>query len=206
VILSTVVIRVPPLPFQESALAPFLSERTVHYHRRKQDRYVHRTNELVRGTPLEGLTLGAVVHEAERSLDADDEPSPWIETLFEQSAQAWNHALMWRSMAPPTSRRSMPGWTRDLQDDWHDAIGSVFGSGWVWLVVRTDGHPAVEATEDADRPSLGRPLMVMDLWEHAYYLDYPDARHDYASDWWNKLADWDFAERTVEVGIPEDLR
>jgi Fe-Mn family superoxide dismutase len=178
----------------------------VHYHRRKQDRYVHRTNELVRGSPLEGLPLGTVVQEAERSMWSDEEPSGWIETLFEQSAQAWNHALMWRSMSPPALPASAPSWTRDLENDWHDAVASVFGSGWVWLVLTTDGRLAIETTSDADRPSTGRALLVMDLWEHAYFLDYPDARQDYASEWWSELADWDFAERAVESGMPEELR
>lgn len=184
---------------------PCLSERTVHYHRRKQERYVHRTNELVYDSPLEGLSLMTVVTESEHTLSIEDEPSTWIVDVFEQASQAWNHSLMWRSMAPPDQHR-LPPWAEQMERAWCEAAGDVFGSGWLWLVMGRDSRPEIEATQDADRPRTGQPLLVMDLWEHAYYLDYPDARTEYVSTWWRRLADWSFAERMARGIVPEELR
>lgn len=196
----------PAMPYPEDALEPCLSARTVYFHRRKQVRYVERTQKLVRQSPLEGLSLSAVVTEIERVIDVEDEPSPWLEDLFDQASQAWNHALMWLSMSPPRAPRHMPRWVRALEADWQDATASIFASGWVWLVLPPDGAPLVEATTDADRPRLGRPLAVMDVWEHAYYLDYPDAKAEYAETWWRRLADFRVAEKLVDGIVPEALR
>lgn len=200
----TQVIRFPPLSYPQDALMPCLSERTVHYHRRKQERYVHRTNELVRDSPFEGLSLRRIVQEADRALAVADEPSAWIGDVFEQASQAWNHALMWRSMAPPDHRRT-PHWAEQMERAWYDAAADAFGSAWLWVVMNADGRPEVELTADADRPRAGHPLLVMDLWEHAYYLDYPDARADYISAWWTRLVDWSFVERMAQGVVPEEL-
>lgn len=197
------VIQVPPLPYSPGALAPYLSERAVHFHRRKHERYVARTNELVKGTALEGLPLGALVRETERSLIVDQDPSEWVENLFDQASQAWNHQLMWLSMAPP-SRRTSP--RNELEEEWKEAAMQVFGAGWVWLVLSPEGEILVESTADAERPILGQPLAVMDVWEHAYYLDYPDAKADYVEAWWHDLSYWDVAAQIARGNIPEALR
>lgn len=192
------------MPYAETALAPVLSARAVHLHRRKQERYVTRTRELVRRTTFSDLTLGQVVRESERQILADDAPA-WMEDLFEQASQAWNHALMWRSMAPPDRRPPTPAWARELEAQWKDEAASVFASGWVWLCLTHDGDPEVVATADADRPS-GRPLAVMDVWEHAYYLDYPDQKQRYVDLWWDRLADWSVAEQILRGQLPQELR
>lgn len=183
------------MPYPQDALEPFLSEKTVYYHRRKQERYVARVNELVSGTRLEGTRLPTIVDEAERALSAQDEELEWVRTLFEQSSQALNHAWMWQSMRPPgRTRRGVPVAAAHLLEDWRHEAGGVFGSGWVWLVRSLDGDLLVEATLDADQPRLGKPLLVMDVWEHAYYLDYPDSKSEYVDNWWHALADWSVLE------------
>ncbi len=195
---SRKVIVAPPMPYPEDALEPLLSAKTVHFHRLKQERYVRRTNELVRGTSLEEASLPEVVEVAGRMAAQDDDEL--VQTLFEQSSQALNHAQMWASMRPPTmdrgravGRRPPPAASR-LEAEWRDEAARVFGSGWVWLVLGRDGRLTVEGTQDADRPCLGDPLLVMDVWEHAYYLDYPDARAEYVEAWWHALADWSVLE------------
>lgn len=187
---------VPPLPYSEDAFEPLLSARSVRLHRDKQERYVRRTNDLVRGTMFEGVPLPVVVDECARALDEDARPSAWLVDLFEQSSQALNHAQMWASMSPPARDAHgrilptvYPAGIADLQERWRRAAASVFASGWVWLVAR-DGDLVVEATADADRPRHGRPLLVMDVWEHAYYLDYPDAKATYVDVWCTELAAW----------------
>lgn len=196
-------ISLPALPYPETALEPYLSARAVHFHRRKQERYVHRTNELVRGTSFERLPLGELVREIERLVLADDE-DPWIEQVFDQASQAWNHALMWLCMAPPGPRRDIPRTVATL-DQWEGAATTVFGSGWVWLCQESDGSPSIQATPDADRPQ-GRILAVMDVWEHAYYLDYPDDKQRYVRTWWKALADWSVPMAMLDGKIPKELQ
>lgn len=191
----------PSLPYPEDALEPLLSARTVHFHRAKQERYVRRTNDLVRGTLFDGMPLSIVVDECARAIDEEEDPSSWLTDLFEQSSQALNHAQMWVSMRPPVlgRRPDLPELAHvvgvpltmmeTLRDQWKAASASVFASGWVWLLVN-NGALKVEATENADRPSRGRPVLVMDVWEHAYYLDYPDAKAKYVDAWFDDLADW----------------
>jgi Fe-Mn family superoxide dismutase len=193
------------MPYPENGLRPYLSPHTVHFHRRKQERYVERTNVLVRESPLADLTLAEIVRTAERSVALEKDPSPWIEDVFDQASQAWNHALMWLCMAPANRRNPFPRWAKALEEDWKAAANTVFGSGWVWLTLTPDGRPMVQATPDAERPS-GRPLAVMDVWEHAYYLDYPDQKSRYVDEWWDHLADWSVVEQILDGKEPAALR
>ena len=194
---SEAVITVPPLPYAQDALEPFLSARTVHYHRLKQERYVRNTNRLLRGTPLQNAPLSVVIDEACAALDSAEDPSDWAISLFEQSSQALNHAQMWESMRPPdrdVGGNLVPGvipvQAAVLVERWHAEAKELFASGWIWLVRTQDGSLTVESTQDADRPVFGEPLLVMDLWEHAYFLDYPDAKSEYVEAWWSVLANW----------------
>jgi superoxide dismutase, Fe-Mn family len=185
------------MPYGSHALEPVLSDATVRFHRRKQERYARKTADLVQGTMFADLTLGQLVHQAQRRRLVDPHPTGWIRSVCEQANQAWSHALMWLSMAPTTRQRVRPWWVPLLRDEWESAAREVFGSGWVWLVLSADGQPRVEATSDAQMPTRGSPLAVMDVWEHAYYLDYPDAKDDYVRAWWERLADWELAARLM---------
>lgn len=197
-------IRPPPLPYSEDALLPYLSPRTVHFHRRKQVRYVERTVELVQGTSIEDLSLGEIVRASESMLRRKN-ASDWAIELCEQASQAWNHALMWLSMSPASSSRRRPPWASELREEWFEQAASILGSGWVWLIVTPEGEIMVDATHDADRPEIGEPLAVMDLWEHAYYLDLPDQKNDYVRMWWDHLADWSVAAKILRGETPKAL-
>jgi Fe-Mn family superoxide dismutase len=183
----------PPLPYAPGALAPHMSEQTLGFHHGKHHQaYVTNLNGLVAGTELEGKPLEEII------LAAD--PGP----LFNNSAQVWNHTFFWSSMTP--------GGGGDPQGDLKDAIeqsfGSVdtfkqtfadkaktlFGSGWTWLVKGDSGLEIVQ-TKDADLPlKHGQTaLITVDVWEHAYYLDYQNARPAYVDTWLDKLVNWEFA-------------
>jgi len=192
----------PPLPYEYDALEPFVSATTLKVHHGVHHAgYVERANALVHGTALEGLPLRAIV---ERS--AGD---PRQHSLFNSAAQAWNHAFYWRSLHA-AGKRSAPsprlaariardfGGQARLLEELKTAALSVFGSGWAWLVAR-DGRLSVETTANADCPIAtgGAPVLVIDVWEHAYYLDYQARRADYVSGVLGHLLDWEFAERNL---------
>jgi Fe-Mn family superoxide dismutase len=188
----------PERPYDYSALAPTLSIDTMLTHHDKHHAaYVNKTNELVKKSGLTGEPLETVILWAHAKGETP---------LFNNAAQAWNHAFFWRSMAPHATSP-----TGDLRDALGEAFGGLdplgetfvkegvghFGSGWLWLVAGTDGLKLL-ATHDADNtlthPGL-TPLLVCDLWEHAYYLDYENERDTFLQHWFAELADWSFAER-----------
>jgi Fe-Mn family superoxide dismutase len=197
----------PPLPYEYDALEPFISAATLKLHHGVHHAgYVDRVNALVRGDALGDLPLRAVV---ERS--AGD---PAERSLFNNAAQAWNHAFYWRSLhaagkrAAPSPRlaarvaKDFGGQAR-LVEQLKSAALSVFGSGWAWLVER-DGRLRVETTANADCPIVtgGVPGLVIDVWEHAYYLDYQARRAEYVSSVIEHLLDWEFAERNLFAKEP----
>ena len=185
-------IELPPLPWAEDALAPHLSAETIQYHYGKHHRaYIKKTNELIEGTPLARKPLEEIVKSAQGD-------------VFNQAAQAWNHAFLWQSMRPggggqPTGaiaeaiRESFGGYDR-FRREFQSAAVSQFGSGWAW-VVKENGRIAVKKTHDADTPltSTQKPLLTLDLWEHAYYIDYRNERPKYVEAFLDYLANWDFA-------------
>ena len=194
----------PSLPYAYDALEPFVSAATLKVHHGVHHAgYVDRVNALVRGTALERLPLRAIV---ERS--AGD---PAARSLFNSAAQAWNHAFFWRSMRPARQRAPVPsrlaariardlGGQARLLEQMKSAALSVFGSGWAWLLER-DGRLRVETTANADCPitSAGLPVLVIDVWEHAYYLDYRARRADYVTGVLEHLLDWEFAARNLSA-------
>ena len=182
----------PDLPYARDALSPTVSGETLDYHHGKHHRtYVETLNTLLEelgGTPG---SLEAVVKAAGPG------------KLFNNAAQAWNHGFFWESMAPS------PGKPSGALAEAIDAFGGLeslgqkivetgvahFGSGWVWLLWK-DGALAVEATHDAANPVAndnGFPLLVCDVWEHAYYLDHQNDRKSFLTAWVDGLANWDFA-------------
>ncbi|MGL4541736.1 MAG: superoxide dismutase [Polymorphobacter sp.] len=185
-----------PLPYADDALAPHVSAQTLQFHHGKHHKaYVDKTNAAIAGTPLADKALPEIVAAA---LAAGDK------ALFNSAAQAWNHDFLWHSMAPggggATTGKLAAAITRDFGS--HDGFAEAFtkaatghfGSGWVWLV-RDGDKLAITTTPDADTPLVHgqTALLTLDVWEHAYYLDYQNARPGYVAAFLAALANWDFA-------------
>ena len=183
----------PPLPFKEDALAPTISAETVGLHYGKHHKaYFDTLNKLVPGTPYESMTLAEVVVKAAAAGDT---------AIFNQAGQAWNHDLYWEQFTPggpkaPDGRLAaaiaesfgdQPGLVKATTE----AAGKVFGSGWVWLVADA-GKLTLVGTSNADSPFAhgGQPLFGIDVWEHAYYLDYQNRRPDHVKAVLETLVNW----------------
>ncbi|HTO48312.1 MAG TPA: superoxide dismutase [Burkholderiales bacterium] len=184
----------PELPYALDALEPYLSQETLEYHWGKHHRgYVSRLNDLVQGSELEGLPLEEVI---KRSKGA----------TFNNAAQAWNHAFYWKCLAPSARNRPHGRSAAAIDERFgsFDAMRSLFtrtavgkfGSGWVWLARNAEGALLVEATDDAGTPLVQghTPLLVCDVWEHAYYIDYRNDRTGYVDAFW-RIVDWECVER-----------
>ena len=187
-------IELAPLPYPLEGLAPHISERTVSFHYgRHHAGYVANLNRMIEGSPHANASLDDIVAAA-------DVPS----ALFNNAAQAWNHAFYWNSMTP--SRNQSPsgellaaldrsfGSLDAFNADFAAAAVGNFASGWTWLVSGTDGLQIVN-TDDADTPLRHgqRALLTIDVWEHAYYLDYQNARAAYVDAFIEHLINWEFA-------------
>jgi Fe-Mn family superoxide dismutase len=193
----------PKLPYAEDALAPVISAKTISFHYGKHHAtYVKTLNELITGTPYEELSLEQIVVRAAGDKDAA------AKKIFNNAAQAWNHDFYWHSMTPkggaPTAKikealdKSFGGLDAFKKAFSQAAVGQ-FGSGWAWLVKGKDGGLKIETTSNADTPIAhgGTPLLVADVWEHAYYLDYQNRRPDHVTAWLDKLVNWSFAEKNL---------
>ena len=187
----------PELPYGEDALAPFISAETLRTHHGKHHKaYVDKTNALAPKAGLAGRTLEEVVREAHRT---GDKP------LFNNAAQAWNHAFFWESMRPAGGEAPADALARAIDGAFTnlDGLKAVFvaegvghfASGWVWLVTGSEGLKVI-STHDADDTLVREgllPLLVCDLWEHAYYLDYKNDRKAFLERWFENIANWEFA-------------
>jgi Fe-Mn family superoxide dismutase len=190
----------PPLPYDENALAPAISPRTLRFHHGKHHRgYVDMLNELVADSDLAGLTLEEIVRRTATVPES---------SVFRNAAQAWNHAFYWRSLAAHGGRpRGELGDRIDADFGGYDrfvkafmvAAAEHFGSGWAWLVA-DGGNLKVLTTADADIPNFRRVscLLVVDLWEHAYYLDYQHRRAAHLAALLDGRLDWGFAAANLE--------
>ena len=186
------------LPYADNALAPVITPNTIGFHYGKHHKtYVDNLNNLVKGTDLEGKSLEEVV--LATAGKADKAP------LFNNSAQIWNHDFYWKSMKP--NGGGVP--TGKVADRINEAFGSFeefkkqlsattvsqFGSGWGWLVADSAGKLKVVKTGNAEVPMTQglKPLLTIDVWEHAYYLDHQNRRADYVNAVIDKLLNWEFA-------------
>jgi Fe-Mn family superoxide dismutase len=199
-------IELPQLPYPYDALEPFISGTTLRTHHGKHHRaYVDKVNALVKNTPLAGQSLEAIVKASAQRAPAD----PAMTALFNNAAQAWNHAFYWRSLRPGATRvphgalaariRSDFGGKQRLAEALKSAATGHFGSGWAWLVL--DGAALkIMTTSNAATPIvLGpAPLLVIDVWEHAYYLDHQERRAAYVAGVVDHLLDWEFASGNFE--------
>ncbi|MGE0143163.1 MAG: superoxide dismutase [Planctomycetota bacterium] len=186
----------PELPYSKDALAPHISSETLEFHHGKHHAaYVTNLNKLVPGTEFENLDLVAIIRKA---------PAGGI---FNNAAQVWNHTFYWHSLSPKGGGEPSGALAAAITKTWGSfakfkeaftacAIGT-FGSGWAWLVKNSDGSLAIESTSNAQTPltSPGKtPLLTCDVWEHAYYVDYRNARPTYVEHFWH-LVNWEFAAK-----------
>ena len=186
----------PPLPFAYDDLAPHMSKETLEYHHDKHHKtYVETANKLIEGTGLENKSLEDVVIASGR--DAN------LKKLFNNAAQHWNHSQFWLSLKVDAkvpgdiAKRidaDLGGMDKFKKDFVSEGMGQ-FGSGWVWLVA-ANGKLEILKTANADNPlTQGKTaLMVSDVWEHAYYLDFKNVRPNYLQNWLDKLANYEYAE------------
>jgi Fe-Mn family superoxide dismutase len=189
-------IALPPLPYDYHALEPFISAATMKLHHGAHHRaYVDRLNTLINGSALEGATLEEIVRRsAPGAADA-----PWARPMiFNNAAQAWNHAFFWNSLRPITGARSATSRLSRFADGLKSAAIGLFGSGWVWLV-EEGGILKITSTANADTPIVHgqKPLLAIDVWEHAYYLDHQNRRDVYVAGVVDRLLNWEFAERNL---------
>lgn len=203
---AAVPFELPPLPYAENALAPIISQTTIEFHYGKHHRaYVDTVNKLATG-PYAPMSLQEIV-----IATAED---PGQTALFNAAAQAWNHTFYWNSMRPGGGGQPKGKLMERIDADFgswetlHDrlvqaAMGQ-FGSGWAWLVMTPGGMLEVVATSNADTPLAhgAFPLITIDVWEHAYYLDYQNRRSDYVKGWLASLANWEFAGEMLSATKP----
>lgn len=185
----------PPLPFPQKALEPYISSRTLEYHHGKHHKaYVDNANKLLEGSDLAGRSLEAVIQASVQD--------PAQKGLFNNAAQAWNHAFFWNCMRPGGGRPSGRiaermvadfGGYEKFAEAFKTAGTTLFGSGWVWLVVRDDRLTIIQGANAETPISQGvQPLLVVDVWEHAYYLDYQNRRPDFLQAFLDHLVNWEF--------------
>lgn len=185
----------PSLPYEKSALAPHISEETLEYHYGKHHQsYVTNLNKLTEASELASRSLEDLIKTQEGG-------------IFNNAAQIWNHTFYWNSMSP-NGGGSPSGALADaitasfgsvdaFKEQFSKAAAGQFGSGWAWLV-HENGKLSIETTSNAGCPIReGRtPLLTCDVWEHAYYIDYRNARPKYIESWWN-LVNWEFAAKNL---------
>lgn len=184
----------PELPYALNALEPHISQETLEYHYGKHhSAYVDKLNGLIGGTEFENEPLEAIIKKADGA-------------IFNNAAQVWNHSFYWNCLSPngggePTGDvgsaiKEFFGDFSIFRQKFTDAATGNFGSGWTWLIKTPEGLLEVVNTDDALNPMTNgyQPLLTCDVWEHAYYIDYRNARPQYLEAFWN-LVNWDFVVR-----------
>jgi Fe-Mn family superoxide dismutase len=187
----------PELPFKKDSLAPHISAETLDFHYGKHHKaYVDNINRLVTGTEFENKTMEEIIKKADGG-------------IFNNAAQVWNHTFYWNCLSPtgggePTDSlasvlKSNFGSFNEFKEQFTNAATKLFGSGWAWLVKTADGRLAIEATSNAGNPLKEDKvaLLTCDVWEHAYYIDYRNARAKYIEAFWN-LVNWDFVANNLK--------
>ncbi len=191
----------PSLPYADNALSPVISANTIGFHYGKHHNgYVDNLNKLVAGTEFANLPLDKIITRTAGKTDKT--------AIFNNAAQTWNHTFYWRSLKPkgggepPEVLKQKIGASFGTLDackkEWATAAMAQFGSGWAWLVLDSDKLKVIR-TGNADVPMTSgmKPLLTIDVWEHAYYLDYQNRRVDYVNAVLEKLINWDFAAENL---------
>ncbi len=187
--------QLPALPYSRDALAPHISAETIDYHYGKHhNTYVEKLNGMVPGTEFEGKSLEDIIRTSSGG-------------VFNNAAQVWNHSFYWECLSPngggaatgavaAAIDKAFGSFAEFKQAFTESAVGN-FGSGWTWLVKNSDGSVAIVNTSNAETPltdSAVTPLLTVDVWEHAYYIDYRNARPKYMDAFW-ALVNWDFVNK-----------
>ncbi|GGX35655.1 superoxide dismutase [Fe] [Pigmentiphaga litoralis] len=186
----------PPLPYPMDALAPHISKETLEFHYGKHHQtYVTNLNNLIKGTEFENASLEDIIKKSSGG-------------VFNNAAQVWNHTFYWNSLSPNGGGDASGALGDAIKAKWGDlaafkeafnksAAGN-FGSGWTWLVKKADGSVDIVNTSNAATPltTSDVPLLTCDVWEHAYYIDYRNARPKYLENFW-ALVNWDFAAKNL---------
>lgn len=187
--------KLPRLAFELDALEPHISARTLEYHHGKHHRgYVDKLNGLIKGTEFEEMPLVEIVQKSQAE-------------VFNNAAQAWNHSFYWKCLSPEPGHPGKAvteaivrgfGSFDGFKINFADAATAQFGSGWVWLVQTDAGQLEIKTTSNADTPVRWNetPILVVDVWEHAYYLDYQNDRAKYVEAMW-AVTNWEFAEQNL---------
>ena len=187
----------PDLPYAMDALEPHISKETLEYHYGKHHKtYVDKLNPLIEGTEWADKPLEEIIRGSSGG-------------IFNNAAQVWNHTFYWHCLAPhgggePTGKLAEAinasfGSFAAFKEQFSDKSVTLFGSGWAWLVKQPDGKLAIVQTSNAATPITGdsKPLLTCDVWEHAYYIDYRNARPKYLEAFW-QLVNWDFVASNLE--------
>ena len=193
----------PDLPYAKDALDPVMSAETLEFHHGKHHKaYVDKTNELVgKDESLSGASLARVIRSAKREGQSK---------LFNNSAQLWNHSFFWQCLAPAEGRKPEGKLLKLIEDGFgstdamlgklHEEAVTHFASGWAWLVLDR-GTLRITSLHDADTPVAYEgmaPLFTLDVWEHAYYIDYRNARPKFAEEVLSKIVNWDFVAENLD--------
>ena len=185
----------PTLPYALDALAPYISKETLEFHYGKHHQtYVTNLNNLIKGTGFENSSLEDIIKQSSGP-------------IFNNAAQVWNHTFYWMGLKPngggapkgalADAINARWGSFESFKEEFAKCAVGTFGSGWAWLVKKADGSLELVSTSNAATPLTtagSKPLLTCDVWEHAYYIDYRNARPKYLENFWN-VVDWDFAEK-----------
>ncbi len=186
--------KLPELPYALDALAPHISKETLEFHYGKHHQtYITNLNNLIKGTEFENMSLEEITRKSSGG-------------MFNNAAQVWNHTFYWMGLSPKGGGEPGGALADAINKKWGSfakfkeeftktSVGT-FGSGWGWLVKKPDGSLDLASTSNAATPLTGadKPLLTCDVWEHAYYIDYRNARPKYVESFWN-LVNWDFVAR-----------
>jgi Fe-Mn family superoxide dismutase len=195
-------VKLPALSYPQNSLEPYISENTIQFHYGKHhNAYVENTIKLISGTELEDKSLEDIIHISfgnEKKL-----------TLFNNAAQVWNHSFYWNCMKPSGGGNPI-GAIKDKIDSSFESYEKFmsqfkniamtqFGSGWAWLVLNNESSLEIVKTSNADSPITHnlKPLLTVDVWEHAYYLDYQNKRADYLNSFFENLINWEFVNTQI---------
>lgn len=190
-------IELPPLPYALTALEPHISRETLEYHYGKHHQtYVNNLNNLLPGSGLESLSLEQIIQKSSGA-------------IFNNAAQVWNHSFYWQCLSPSsagapsgalaTALEKTFGSFASFQEQFNKIAIGTFGSGWAWLVQTANSTLEILSTSNAGTPLTDHKtaLLTCDVWEHAYYIDYRNARAKYIDSFW-KLVNWDFVAKNLK--------
>jgi Fe-Mn family superoxide dismutase len=194
--MASMAFTLPELPYSKDALAPHISAETMEYHYgRHHQAYVNTLNRLTEGKPEANQSLEELIRTADGA-------------VFNNAAQVWNHTFFWNCMSPSGGGKppsdvadaigQVAGSLEEFQERFTNAAIGLFGSGWTWLAKDRDGKITIENLANAGNPLRDgkTPLLTLDVWEHAYYIDYRNARPEYVRAFWN-IVNWDFVSQNL---------